>query len=182
MRGATGGGPRVRAGEPARGALVAGIAGGAAGIALELVSILLFERAGVGFVHLAGLLVLILVVPAVMLLVPELTRWAPARQVFALGPVLAAGVVLVALPPLVFFWLQFAVAPEAGLRGLVGATMLALHFGITFGLPIAAVYWWWLGRRDFARRVGPVLAAGILGVTLAWELMLWPLMFRAFLA
>jgi hypothetical protein len=182
MRGAPGGGPRVKGGELARGALVAGTAGGAAGVALELLSLLVLDKAGAGFVYVSGLAVLLVVVPAVMLLLPELTRWALARQVFALGPVLAAGVVLVALPPLVFFWLQVAVAPEAGLRRLVGETLLALHFGITFGLPIAAVYWWWLGRREFSRKAGPELAAGVLAVTLAWHLLFWSLLFGAFLA
>jgi hypothetical protein len=182
MRGGPGGGPRVRGGELVRGTLVAGTAGGAAGVVLEVLSLLVLGKAGAGFVYLAGFTVLMVVVPAVMLLLPEPTRWALARQVFALGPVLAAGVVLVALPPLVFFWLQFAAAPDAGLRGLVGETLLALHFGITFGLPIAAVYWWCLGRRDFARRAGPVLAAGVLGVTLAWHMLFWSLLFGAFLA
>jgi hypothetical protein len=182
MRGAPGGGPRVRGGELVRGALVAGIAGGAAGVALELLSLMLLGKAGAGVVYVAGVVVLLVVVPAVMLLLPELTRWALARQAFALGPVLAAGVALVALPPLVFFWLQSAAAPESGLRGLVGEALLALHFGITFGLPIAAIYWWWLGRRDFARRAGPALAAGVLAVTLAWHLLFWSLLFGAFLA
>jgi hypothetical protein len=182
IRGATGGGPRVKGAELARGALVAGLAGAAAGVVLELLSLMIFGRSGAGFVYLAGVAVLLMVVPAVMLLLPELTRWALAREVFAPGRVLAAGVVLVALPPLVFFWLELAFASEAGLRDWIAQTLLALHFGITFGLPIAAVYWWWLGRGDAARRAAPVLAAAVLGVTLGWQTLFWAVLFGRFLA
>ena len=182
IRGAPVGGPRVKGAELVRGALVAGLAGGVAGILLELLSLLILGKSGAGFVYLTGLAVLLLVVPAVMLLLPELTRWALARQVFGQWPVLAAGVVLVALPPLVFFWLGLGFAPEAALRDWIGNALLALHFGITFGLPIAAVYWWWLGRNGFARRAAPVLAAAVLGVMVCWQTLFWTVLFGLFLA